>query len=126
MARKRKTKYEEKTLREKKLDFRRHFRTYLVMSIFFVALNVFGGSNNFWAIWPILGWGIGVAMQGLSLYGPLADPEDAHPTERSTGRDDEFSGPLPDITDEEVRRRKDEMELRELDTRRPYRDEDLV
>jgi len=50
MARKRRPKYEEKTLREKKLDFRRHFRTYLVMSFFFVALNLFGGSNNFWAM----------------------------------------------------------------------------
>lgn len=126
MARKRKRKYEEKTLREKKLDFRRHFRTYLVMSVFFVALNIFGNSHNFWAIWPILGWGIGVAMQGLSLYGPLADPEDAHPEGQSRSEDNEFSGPLPDITDEEVRRRKDEMELRELEARRPYRDEDLV
>ncbi len=126
MARKRKPKYEEKTLREKKLDFRRHFRTYLVMSVFFVGLNLFGGSHNFWAIWPILGWGIGVAMQGLSLYGPLADPEDAHPVGQHDGRDGEFSGPLPDITDEEIRRHKDKMELRELDERRPYRDEDLV
>jgi hypothetical protein len=124
MARKRKPKYEEKTLREKKLDFKRHFRTYLVMSIFFVCLNFFGGSHQFWAIWPILGWGIGVAMQGLSLYGPLADPEDAHPEDKNADR--EFSGPLPDITDEEVRRRKDRMELKELQTRRSYRDEDLV
>ncbi|TXF91408.1 2TM domain-containing protein [Neolewinella aurantiaca] len=124
MARNRKTKYEEKTLREKKTDFRRHFRTYLVMSVFFVCLNFFGGSNHFWAIWPILGWGIGVAMQGLSLYGPLADPEDTHPDGRDASH--EFSGPLPDITDEDVRRRKEELELRELETRRPYRDEDLV
>ncbi|MCX8212527.1 MAG: 2TM domain-containing protein [Lewinella sp.] len=124
MARKQKPKYEEKTLREKKLDFRRHFRTYLVMGLFFIALNIFGGSRQFWAIWPILGWGIGVAMQGLSLYGPLADPEDAHPEDQNT--DQEFFGPLPDITDEEVRRRKDEIELRELESRRPYRDEDLV
>lgn len=124
MARRRKPKYEEKTLREKKLDFRRHFRTYLVMSIFFVSLNILGGSHQFWAIWPILGWGIGVAMQGLSLYGPLADPEDTHPEDQNADR--EFLGPLPDITDEEVQRRKDELELRELDSRRPYRDEDLV
>lgn len=118
--RKKKQQYEEKTLREKKIDFKRHFRTYLVMSLFFIALNTFGGSHNFWAIWPILGWGIGVALQGLSLYGPLADPDDAHPDDR------EFSGPLPDITDEELRRRKDELELKELEARRPYRDEDLV
>ncbi|MFK8163560.1 MAG: 2TM domain-containing protein [Lewinella sp.] len=119
----RKRKYEEKTLREKKIDFKRHFRTYLVMSLFFIALNIFGNSYNFWAIWPILGWGIGVAMQGLSLYGPLADPDDIHPEDR------EFSGPLPDITDEEVRRRREErdrIELKELQDNRPYRDEDLV
>jgi len=123
MARKRKPNYEQKTLREKKLDFRRHFRTYLVMSCFFIALNLFGGSNHAWAIWPILGWGIGVALQGLSLYGPLADPEDAHP-EREI--EDEFSGPLPDVTvtDEDLRRRRDAMELKEIE--RNYRDEDLV
>lgn len=118
----RKHKYEEKTLREKKIDFKRHLRTYLVMSLFFIALNAFGNSYQFWAIWPILGWGIGVAMQGLSLYGPLADPEDIHPVEG------EFSGPLPEITDEDVRRRRerDRMELKELEDNRPYRDEDLV
>jgi hypothetical protein len=119
----RKRKYEEKTLREKKIDFKRHFRTYLVMSVFFLGLNTFGRTDSFWAIWPILGWGIGVAMQGLSLYGPLADPDDAHPEDR------EFSGPLPDITDEDVRRRREErdrIELKELQDNRPYRDEDLV
>ncbi len=118
----RKQQYQDKSLREKKIDFRRHFRTYLVMSLFFIALNLLGGSHQFWAIWPILGWGIGVAMQGLSLYGPLADPEDIHPTEG------EFSGPLPEITEEDVRRRRerDLMELKELEENRPYRDEDLV
>lgn len=116
MARSKKVKYEEKTLREKKVDFKRHLRTYLVMSVFFVLLSTFTGGG--WAIWPIMGWGIGVAMQGLSLYGPLRDPDDAHP-DTITKEDSEFSGPLPDI------RERERMELKELD-RRPYRDEDLV
>jgi hypothetical protein len=92
------------------------------MSAFFITLNALGGSNNFWAIWPILGWGIGVALQGLSLYGPLADPEDVHPAD-----EEEFSGPLPEVevTDEDLRRRRDALELKELE-RRPFRDEDLV
>lgn len=119
MARKKKVRYEEKTLREKKIDFKRHFRTYLVMSLFFIALDVFTPGAS-WAVWPILGWGIGVAMQALSLYGPLKDPEDVHPEGASQReRDQEFSGPLPDI------RERDRMELKELETR-PYRDEDLV
>lgn len=118
MARKKKPKYEEKSLREKQIDFKRHLRTYLVMSVFFVVLNIFTGGS--WAIWPIMGWGIGVAMQGLSLYGPLKDPEDIHPgAERMQEKDDQFSGPLPDI------RERDRMELKQLE-RRTYRDEDLV
>jgi len=113
----RKAKYEEKTLREKQIDFKRHFRTYLVMSGFFIALNILTDGGSFWAVWPILGWGIGVAMQGLSLYGPLADPEDVHPKEEEKAG--EFSGPLPDL-----RERPEPLEMRELD--RPYREEDLV
>ena len=109
----RKQAYDQKTLREKKIDFRRHLRTYLVMSGFFVALNLLTSGTIGWAVWPILGWGIGVAMQAMSLYGPLADPEDAHP-----GEGDERQ-PLPDLEDEK-------MDLRELETRRTYRDEDLV
>ena len=112
MRKQRKKHYDDKSLREKKIDFRRHLRTYLVMSAFFVILNLFTIGSIGWAIWPILGWGIGVAMQAMSLYGPLADPDDVHP------RDDQERGtPLPDL--------EDRMELRELE-RRPYRDEDLV
>lgn len=117
MARKKKVRYEEKTLREKQIDFKRHLRTYLVMSVFFILLSWFTGGG--WAIWPILGWGIGVAMQGLSLYGPLRDPDDAHPEEGRSDATEEFSGPLPDI------RERGPAELRELEER-PYRDEDLV
>ena len=112
MRRQRKKTYDDKSLREKKIDFRRHLRTYLVMSAFFVILNLFTIGSIGWAIWPILGWGIGVAMQAMSLYGPLADPEDVHPREEQ-----EPGTPLPDL--------EDRMELRELE-HRPYRDEDLV
>lgn len=114
MARKQKVKYEEKSLRDKKIDFKRHLRTYLVMCVFFIVLNVVTGGT--WAIWPILGWGIGVAMQGLSLYGPLRDPDDVHPGAETMQQDNEFSGPLPDLR---------ERDLRPLE-RRSYRDEDLV
>lgn len=112
MGKKKHRHYEQKTLREKKIDFRRHLRTYLVMCGFFVLINLITLGSIGWAIWPILGWGIGVSMQALSLYGPLADPEDSHPREGEQGT------PLPDLEDER-------MELRELE-RRPYRDEDLV
>ncbi|MEM9836581.1 MAG: 2TM domain-containing protein [Bacteroidota bacterium] len=99
--------YEDLPTADKKREFIRHFRTYLVMSIFFVVLNVIGGSGHFWAIYPILGWGIGVLMQYLSLYGPLADEE----------TEEEFDLDY---------RRPEKMDLKELDPQRGYRDEDLV
>lgn len=116
MSRRNKKNYDEKTLSEKKTDFRRHLRTYLVMSVFFVVLNIFSSPYSFWAIWPILGWGIGVAMQGLSLYGPLKDPEDVHPK-----HEDEYLS-LPDL---DKHQGSQKLELPELEPR-PYRDEDLV
>ena len=116
MSRKRKPKYEEKTLREKQIDFKRHLRTYLVMSVFFIALNMMGHGRITWAVWPILGWGIGVAMQALSLYGPLKDPDDVHPKEE----DIEFSGPLPDIKEKQGK-----IPMKEYNDR-GYSEEDLV
>lgn len=117
-------KYDQKSLREKKIDFRRHARTYLVMSGFFLVLNLFLSGTIGWAVWPIFGWGIGVTMQALSLYGPLADPDDAHPTEERRERK----------RDRRQSEHDERLELRDLDREAPpepaggrsYREEDLV
>lgn len=66
-----------RTPAEKKKRFLRHLRVYLVMSIFFVILNLLT-SDVFWAIFPILGWGLGVALEGFSVYGPLRDRDDEY------------------------------------------------
>ncbi len=114
MAHTKNNKYEEKSLLEKQTDFKRHLRTYLVMSFFFFVLNLVTAPGAWWFYWPVIGWGIGVLMQGLSLYGPLRDPDEAH------GQNSERLEPLPDLRDT-----PEPIELRELDTK-PYRDEDLV
>ena len=122
MARRtRKKKFDEMTLPEKKREFKRHLRTYLTMSVFFVTLNAFTGFGprgiyTAWFIWPVLGWGIGVALQGLSLYGPLADDEDDHPLPE----EDRF-----DLDRDRPRDRRTAEPLGRTDGRN-YRDEDLV
>lgn len=68
-------KNQKKTSAQKREEFAKNFRTYLIMSIFFVVINVAGGSGHFWAIYPIAGWGLGIAMQYFSLYGRWKDPE---------------------------------------------------
>jgi hypothetical protein len=56
--------------RVKKLkSFYSNFGSWIVFSIFFIFLNVFTSSGFFWAIFPILGWGIGVAFQAFDVFG---------------------------------------------------------
>ncbi|MEM8584212.1 MAG: 2TM domain-containing protein [Bacteroidota bacterium] len=114
MARKKK-KWGEMTQAERKMSFNQHFRVYLVMSIFFFLVNVLGGSDNWWFYWPVLGWGIAVAMQALSIYGPFADTEDANTIYEDYGHR-QLNGPPTAI--------EEGLELKELDKR--YKDDDLV
>ena len=50
--------------------FGRHLLTYLIVNGALVAMNLAAG-GTFWAIWPILGWGLGLALQAArALPGP--------------------------------------------------------
>jgi len=41
--------------------------TWVVMSVFFILLNLFT-SDIFWAIFPILGWGVAVAFHAIRVF----------------------------------------------------------
>jgi len=43
--------------------------TWLILSVFFSAINFFTSMEYFWAIFPILGVGLGVAFSGLKAFG---------------------------------------------------------
>jgi hypothetical protein len=47
--------------------FRHHAGVWAVMSVFFVVLWALSDSGSFWPVWPILGWGLAVALQGVKL-----------------------------------------------------------
>lgn len=49
--------------------FYSHFTSWIVFSIFFVFLNITTGGPEFWAIFPIMGWGIGVLFHAISVFG---------------------------------------------------------
>ncbi len=48
-------------------DFQRHLATYALMSTMFVLIWLFSGAGYFWPVWPMLGWGLGLAFHGLAL-----------------------------------------------------------
>ena len=52
-----------------KLAFRSHLMAYVLVNGALVAINLLTtGGNPFWAIWPMLGWGVGLAAHGMSVY----------------------------------------------------------
>jgi hypothetical protein len=55
----------------KRVKAKRNFRTslavYVLVNAFLVLIWSFNG-GYFWPIWPILGWGLGVALQGWDTY----------------------------------------------------------
>ena len=69
---------------KKRAAFKRHLTTYLIINLFFWAIwwftqGRFTGIHHFagvWPIWPMLGWGLGIAFQYFDAYGP-ADNQSA-------------------------------------------------
>lgn len=50
-----------------KRKFYTHMASWIVMSLFFIFLNLFT-SDFFWAVFPILGWSIGLAFHGIRVF----------------------------------------------------------
>jgi class 3 adenylate cyclase len=49
------------------ISFRIHLTIYIVVNVLLIALWAASGGGYFWPVWPILGWGIGVAGHGAPL-----------------------------------------------------------
>ncbi len=56
---------------EKRVDeirgFYIHCATYCIVNFGLFCINYFFTPGHYWVIWPMLGWGIGLLMNGLSL-----------------------------------------------------------
>lgn len=50
-----------------KRRFYTHVISWAVMSVFFILLNI-ATSDYPWSIFPILGWGIGLAFHGIKVF----------------------------------------------------------
>ncbi|RYZ20155.1 MAG: 2TM domain-containing protein [Chitinophagaceae bacterium] len=65
----------------RRASFRRQLATYLVVNAFFWAIWFFTGRPYYsgsipWPIWPMLGWGIGIALSWYHAYGGGSDAEE--------------------------------------------------
>lgn len=63
--------YRKAQKRVKKLKkFYNHLMMYVIVNAFLVALNLYQNPNNLWCVWVIFGWGIGLAMNAISVFVP--------------------------------------------------------
>ncbi len=53
---------------EAKRGFRGHFVVYLAVNALLVAIWAITSAGYFWPVWPMLGWGIGVAAHAVGVY----------------------------------------------------------
>ncbi len=51
-----------------KRAFWRHLAIYLAVNALLVAIWAVTSGGYFWSVWPMLGWGIGVAAHAMSVY----------------------------------------------------------
>lgn len=60
-----------------KRDFRVHIATYLVVNGFLVLIWALSGGGYFWPIWPMGGWGIGLALNAFVVFfqKPISEDE---------------------------------------------------
>lgn len=49
--------------------FYRNLAAFVLVNAFLVALNLLTSPEHFWAIYPILGWGLGVVSQAFATFG---------------------------------------------------------
>ena len=53
---------------KKRSEFGAHLLAYVLVNTFFVAIWAVTGNGFFWPIFPILGWGIGLAFNAWDVY----------------------------------------------------------
>jgi len=62
--------YEEAKKRVSEIrEFYQHLTVYLVINAALVLINLLSSPGYLWFVWPLLGWGIGVALHGLMAFG---------------------------------------------------------
>lgn len=57
--------------------FKAHLISYIAVNVFLVILNLTTTPCNFWAIYPLTGWGLGLFMHQKKISRLVENPQDA-------------------------------------------------
>ncbi|MDU8926272.1 2TM domain-containing protein [Alisedimentitalea sp. MJ-SS2] len=53
---------------EAKYGFFVHIAVYAVVMLLLLVINLLTAPNTLWFIWPLIGWGLAVALHGLRVF----------------------------------------------------------
>ncbi len=51
-----------------KLGWYSHAAIYVVVNLFLFAISQYGFGERRWSVFPLLGWGVGLAFHGISVF----------------------------------------------------------
>lgn len=51
-----------------KLGWYVHAAVYVVVNLFIFAISRYGFGERPWSVYPLLGWGVGLALHGISVF----------------------------------------------------------
>jgi hypothetical protein len=51
-----------------KLGWYVHAAVYVVVNLFIFAISSYGFGSRNWSIYPLMGWGLGLALHGISVF----------------------------------------------------------
>jgi hypothetical protein len=51
-----------------KLGWYAHAAVYVVVNLFLFAMSEFAFGHRRWSVMPVLGWGVGLALHGISVF----------------------------------------------------------
>ena len=60
---------------EKKQEFHAHLLAYVLVNAMLVGIWAVTGAGFFWPVFPLLGWGIGLAFNVWDVYAPAPTEE---------------------------------------------------
>lgn len=55
----------------RKLGFFIHATAFLLVNLLLFAINLSSGTPRLWAVFPFFGWGLGLLIHGLVVFGPF-------------------------------------------------------
>lgn len=51
-----------------KYGFYKHLAVYFIVNLMLFFINLATAPDYFWCIWPLIGWGVAVAIHALKVY----------------------------------------------------------